>query len=418
VFTDHFKSQYGTDCISALHHNKRKTNYHIHLILSERTLLEQPIEKVATRNMFYDEKGTHVRTKKEILDEEGNIRKGCNIIKKGEVYERKLFSVKDTRFKSEGFLDMVKQDYTNLINQYVKGEKQKLQVFERGGMYLATKKLGKNNPKADEIESDNQQRTKWNEAVDRALVTGVEKETILQIKREQITERIALSVQIFGNQPNKLASIIGIAITVLEIRITDILSKAKAFVDKVLHHKPKVDTESIAQTEADTEREQSEAKKQPAIPLKPQMSKRAASYHRLCEIEEKLKKQNQAIFEAERKRGNLEIELSECKGIFKIKRRSELEKEIAVLDKKISNMKTNLRQIVKEYGFQNVEAFYKALYGAKADYSDYVAECKVCEEKYVEKPKSIRDRLKEKEPEVKERQSERQYRQSKDRGAR
>lgn len=64
IFTDHFRQTYGTDCIAALHHNKRKTNYHIHLIFSERTLLEQPIEKVATRNMFYDEKGNHVRTKK------------------------------------------------------------------------------------------------------------------------------------------------------------------------------------------------------------------------------------------------------------------------------------------------------------------------------------------------------------------
>ncbi len=63
IFTDHFRQTYGTDCIAALHHNKRKTNYHIHLIFSERTLLEQPIEKVATRNMFYDEKGNHVRTK-------------------------------------------------------------------------------------------------------------------------------------------------------------------------------------------------------------------------------------------------------------------------------------------------------------------------------------------------------------------
>ena len=90
IFTDHFRQTYGTDCIAALHHNKRKTNYHIHLIFSERTLLEQPIEKVATRNMFYDEKGNHVRTKKEILDEEGNIRKRCKVIKKGEVYERQM----------------------------------------------------------------------------------------------------------------------------------------------------------------------------------------------------------------------------------------------------------------------------------------------------------------------------------------
>ena len=43
------------ECVSALHHNKRKTNYHIHLIFSERELLPEPIEKIATRNMFYDE---------------------------------------------------------------------------------------------------------------------------------------------------------------------------------------------------------------------------------------------------------------------------------------------------------------------------------------------------------------------------
>lgn len=183
IFTDHFRQTYGTDCIAALHHNKRKTNYHIHLIFSERTLLEQPIEKVATRNMFYDEKGNHVRTKKEILDEEGNIRKRCKVIHKGEVYERQIFSIKDKHFKAENFLDTVKQDYTNLINQYVWDKSQRLEVFERGGMYLATKKIGKNNPKATEIEADNSKRTLWNQTVDRAIVTGVSKSEIMQIKK-------------------------------------------------------------------------------------------------------------------------------------------------------------------------------------------------------------------------------------------
>lgn len=83
-FTDHFKQNYKVECISALHHNKRKTNYHIHLIFAERQLLDKPIEKIATRNMFYDEKGRHGRTKKEILDETGNIRKKCKVIRKGE----------------------------------------------------------------------------------------------------------------------------------------------------------------------------------------------------------------------------------------------------------------------------------------------------------------------------------------------
>lgn len=108
LFTNHFKQNYGAECIAALHHNKRKTNYHIHLIFAERKLLDEPIIKIASRNMFYDEHGKHVRTKKEILGEDGEIREGCHIVKKGEVYEKKLFTAKDERFKSNSFLDEVK----------------------------------------------------------------------------------------------------------------------------------------------------------------------------------------------------------------------------------------------------------------------------------------------------------------------
>ena len=104
------------ECVSALHHNKRKTNYHIHLIFSERELLPEPIEKIATRNMFYNEQKKHVRTKKEILDDSGNVRKGCKIIKKGEVYERTLFTAKNKLFKQEHYLDEAKHFYTDLIN--------------------------------------------------------------------------------------------------------------------------------------------------------------------------------------------------------------------------------------------------------------------------------------------------------------
>ena len=96
--------------------NKRKTNYHIHLIFSEMELLPEPIEKIATRNMFYNEHGKHVRTKKEILDDSGNIRKGCKIVKKGEAYERTLFTAKNKLIKQENFLDEAKLFYTDLIN--------------------------------------------------------------------------------------------------------------------------------------------------------------------------------------------------------------------------------------------------------------------------------------------------------------
>ena len=79
-FTDKFKEKYGVECVAALHHNKRMTNFHIHLIFSERQLLAELVIKTATRNMFYDERGNHVRTKKEILDEAGNIRKRCIMV--------------------------------------------------------------------------------------------------------------------------------------------------------------------------------------------------------------------------------------------------------------------------------------------------------------------------------------------------
>ncbi len=89
LFTDRFKKKYGVGCVPALHHNKRKTNYHIHLIFPEQELLSEPIKKTATRNIFYDGQGKHVRTKKEILDENGNVRKGCKSQHKNRIYSPK-----------------------------------------------------------------------------------------------------------------------------------------------------------------------------------------------------------------------------------------------------------------------------------------------------------------------------------------
>ena len=80
-FTEEFHKRYGVECVSALHHNKRKTNYHIHLIFSERTLLPEPEIKIAARSVFFDETGKRVRTKNEIMGEDGKIRNGCTVIK-------------------------------------------------------------------------------------------------------------------------------------------------------------------------------------------------------------------------------------------------------------------------------------------------------------------------------------------------
>ena len=97
--TSVFLEKYDVGCCAALHHNKSKTNLHIHLIFSEREIRQEVERKIASRNMFYNESGRHVRTKKEILDGDGKVRRGCRVIKKGEVYERILFDKKDVSFQ-------------------------------------------------------------------------------------------------------------------------------------------------------------------------------------------------------------------------------------------------------------------------------------------------------------------------------
>ena len=189
------------ECVSALHHNKRKTNYHIHLIFSERKLLPEPDIKRATRSVFYDETGKRVRTKKEITGEDGQIRKGCTVIKKGEVYESHLFTVKDDKFKSEPFLREVKEIYTDLINRHIFDPEQQLKVFDKNSVYLPTKKIGKNNPKAAEIETDNAARQEWNRTADMALLSGIEETKILEIKKEEIHQKASQSIKEKGWLP-------------------------------------------------------------------------------------------------------------------------------------------------------------------------------------------------------------------------
>lgn len=187
TFTDFFKAHYEVECVAALHHNKKKSNYHIHLIFSERRVLEEPEEKIALRNLFYDEKGKRCRTKKEILNGDGNVRPGCSITKKGEVYERHLFEKKNPSFKSKGFVDEVKAAYAGLINERVADGEQQLSVYDKGGIYLPMKKIGKNNPNAKNIEANNRAVLKWNDMAARTLA-DVPAEGVKVIRKNEIIE--------------------------------------------------------------------------------------------------------------------------------------------------------------------------------------------------------------------------------------
>lgn len=398
LFTDKFKEKYGVECAAALHHNKRITNFHIHLIFSERQLLAEPVIKTATRNMFYDERGNHVRTKKEILDEAGNIRKRCKVIKKGEIYEKKLFTSKNTRFKQEDFLDEVKLFYTRMINRWVTDEKDRLTVFECNGPYLATKKIGRNNPKVEQIEQDNKLRMDWNREVDRAIISDVPMDDILQIKREHITEPIKRSIQRYENKPQRLTLILNMAITELVLLISKVLEAARTIWSKIQHTDVVIadKTDNVSHIVADTathieenaiiedikpkQGESAEnvitspSKEMVATqktPAKPVMTPVVADYTKLKKIKEELDNQNKLIFEAEQRRGNFEIELSDLKGLAKLTRKAELQRKIDEKTDYINRLKIGLSNMVRNYGFENMNEFYLSYKESKTAFADY-----------------------------------------------
>ena len=192
-FTESFKRKYGTECIAALHHNKRKTNLHIHLIYSERQKLEEPMQKIATRNMFFDPSGKRVRTKKEATNEHGLL-PGYKMIPKGDIYEEHKFEKKNPMFKEKSFTANAKEFFTDLIN-YQLPEQMKMKTFQKNGPYLPTKKIGKNNPHAEEIAETNRLRDEWNKGINRARARGVPQDRLMYVKRELIILPVQRSVE-------------------------------------------------------------------------------------------------------------------------------------------------------------------------------------------------------------------------------
>lgn len=335
LFTDHFKQKYDVECLAALHHNKKKTNYHIHLIFSERRLLAIPEDKIATRNRYYDEEGKFVRTKKEVLDEYGKLREGCSVIRKGEVYERNIFATKNVRFKREVFLNEVKCVYTDLINLYTNDENNKLKVFDKNGPYLATKKIGKNNPKAEIIEADNKARMKWNQTVDRAFVSGIPEEQILKVKKSEISDQVKRSIKNKGDNPSLFQRIIELAVKALELIITKVRYTFYGADD----------IEKTVDETIDAMREYPEA---------PEWKD---EYIRLSTIYGELSIHNKRIYDNEQKLTDLKKELEQTKGLFKGKERKQLKEQIGVIEQLLESQKEELSEIVQKYGFGTVREF-------------------------------------------------------------
>ena len=252
----------------------------------------------------------------------------------------------------------------------------------------------------------------WNHEVDRALVSQVPEDEIRQIKNEFITDRIRNSIKAWGNCPELLANIIRGATNRLALLIHDILTAARELKNKLFYEtlekeygnkavtktedKASVVTAPVAEeltepelsvntiTATVPEKEVVEQPK-PQIPPRPVMPPEAAAFPRLQKIKVTLDKQNRLIFEAERERTKLEIELSDLKGLARLTKKKELESRIATKNEEIKTLKAGLSGIVRQHGFATVQDFYTVFYNATRATEAYQKECAKWEEAYGEK---------------------------------
>ena len=81
-------------------------------------------------------------------------------------------------------------------------------MFDKNSVYLPTRKIGKNNPKGEEIKADNATRQEWNRTADMALISGISEETILEIKQTLIHEKASRSIRGSSWLPNLFRSIV------------------------------------------------------------------------------------------------------------------------------------------------------------------------------------------------------------------
>ena len=298
---------------------------------SDRRLLPEPDIKIVTRSVFYDELGKRVRTKKEITGEDGQIREGCIVIKKGEAYESHLFTAKDLVFKNELLLDEVKHFYTALINRHIHDPERRLKVFDPNSVYLPTKKIGKNNPKAAEIEADNAARKDWNRTADMALVSGIAEAKSIEIRNEHVYDEATQSVQKHGWLPGLFRGIIQKAKETLMglIRETEVSPKPTLSVDMTEYRK---------------------------------MQKM------MVKVQDEARKIKQLMHVELPK---LEKQLAETTGLFKGKERKALSERIDSMKQEIDHRMDQLPGILKEDGYPDVQVFKRTYDAATALVEQY-----------------------------------------------
>lgn len=166
-----FTERYGAPCLVAIHKNKKESSLHYHRIICDRELLTEPEIRIADRNIFLDEDGIRKRTKKEILDADGQLRSGCRIVPKGEIFSERHFGERDDFFASKEWMDDYNHYMASWINERLQPDKERI-VYDPNGPYLPQERIPKGIPaeKEAKIQKYNRLVQKYNNMVEAGAI--------------------------------------------------------------------------------------------------------------------------------------------------------------------------------------------------------------------------------------------------------
>ena len=257
-----------------------------------------------------------------------------------------------------------------------------------------------------------------------ALISGVPELQIVEVKRKQITEPIKKSIARKGNRPGLFARVVTVAVEALEFLIESVLFKKSREVSEqtsmIQAGMPEAEqTESIAENIVP---ESIAIKEEKTEPKQPEMRRIASKYPKFFKVKKELDEQNVAIQQKQKQLSAKKKELSEVKGLFKGRKKKELQKEIDELTSHIRDMKDYLPRIVQKIGYRSVQEFLKDFKVSQIEYSQYRIAIEKWKNETGKEPEShgIRAKLAEKKQEIQNEQKNKQrtHKQNKDRGAR
>lgn len=143
-----WKSTYGTDCYVSLHWNKEHTNFHAHILVSERTKKESHEIKRAKRNRYYNAAGKECKK----ADAVRVVHKGDIISGQNELYESGKIDL-----KSKKALERIKEHYAELLGT---------ELFKDDGLHIPQQHLPRINERSSEkVLEDYERKREYNAAV-------------------------------------------------------------------------------------------------------------------------------------------------------------------------------------------------------------------------------------------------------------